>query len=284
MISTPSSLPAASAPSWTFCQKTCETPLGMTAMTFLPEPCRLQAGANRQARAASRMSALRLIFISPLRLLVEVVRLQAPFPVQLGKALNCGADADGERRRRDLTERGTYGRVVQLDGDAQGLLRAGDPPLRARNDAVDRGDDVGDRHRVAVQVEDVGAAQVRGRGADEDIGRIGDILKVRAAAEAYVVVAADDHRLHGFGRVGGDAKIAANAVDRQRPQADAADAVVEIVDARVVLVAALKSSIESRRVRRLGFGQRPVVLGRPEDGGGTGVNDLVDLPRRPPRR
>src|SRR5687767_437096 len=62
-MSTPRSRPAAAAPAWTLCQKKCETPFGMTAITRRPLAGRLHAGASTRQAQSARTKLFRFIVV-----------------------------------------------------------------------------------------------------------------------------------------------------------------------------------------------------------------------------
>ena len=136
------------------------------------------------------------------------------------------------------------------------------------------------------QIDHVAAQVVRLRSlvrcfqaADEHLGHVIDVLQILPAAVGDVIGPAQGQRLDRLGRLAGHAEIAADAVDRPRPQADAGQAVVLEVDAGVALVAALEVAVMRGRRQRHVVGQRArrIVLRRPEHGGGAGVDQPLHL-------
>ena len=132
---------------------------------------------------------------------------------------------------------------------------------------------------VAAQVVRLRPGVRRLQAANERPGHVLHVLQVLHAAVADVIRPADGQRLDRLGRLAGHAEVAADAVDRPRPQADARQAVVLEVDAGVALVAALEVAVMRGRRQLHVVGQRPgrVVLRRPEHGGGAGVDQPLHL-------
>ena len=67
MISTPASFAAVSAPAWTLCQKKCEVPFGITAMTRLPPVVWRRQASPKIVNAVTTINrpTVSLVFIFP---------------------------------------------------------------------------------------------------------------------------------------------------------------------------------------------------------------------------
>src|SRR5262245_47109522 len=104
----------------------------------------------------------------------------------------------------------------------------------------------------------------RGR-ADEGVGAVGYVEEVRLAAEADVKRAPDDGGLHRLGRIGSHAGVPPDAVNGQRAEPDARNAVLQKVDSRVFFVTSFERAVMRVHAAGAVFGRRAVAFA--EDGG-----------------
>src|SRR5258708_34647014 len=98
-------------------------------------------------------------------------------------------------------------------------------------------------NRLAVQIKNMSAFQIRCGCADESVGSVGHVLKVRASAKTNVERTTNHGSLHGFRRIGSQAKVAADPVDSQRPQSDAVYPMSETIDPGLALIAASEAAV-----------------------------------------
>ena len=96
-----------------------------------------------------------------------------------------------------------------------------------------------------------------------------------------MALAAQGQGLDGPRRLAGHAEIAAGTVDGPGTQADAGDAVVLEIDAGIAFIAAFENAVVRGRCQQHIIGDRRLILfRRPEDRGGTGINEPLYLPFR----
>src|SRR3982751_2363128 len=69
---------------------------------------------------------------------------------------------------------------------------------------------------------------------------VSDILELRSSGKTHVKRSTEHNRFHCLGRIAGQARVAINAVYRQRAKTDARESVIEKEDARVSFVCALE--------------------------------------------
>ena len=174
-------------------------------------------------------------------------------------------DAHGERRLRlGRADDALVGRCVEARREGQ--LRPVDRDLRARHRCRDRVDDVGQARARTGQVQRPRALERRAAGGDARLRDVLGELQVAGAGVAQRVRLAAHRREHRPGRRGGDALVAADAVDAVRAEADRGDAVVVEVHLRGPLVGALVDAVVGgRAAERLGA---VVVAGERRDARG----------------
>ena len=146
-------------------------------------------------------------------------------------------------------------------------------------------DDLGDSihlDSLAVQVENVCAGRGLVRAGDEGGRRVLYILKVGCATEADVKWDVQNRRLHGFGWIAGQTRIAIDAINGQRSQADAVQSVVRKIDSRITFVGALKDSVVRGRLSRGRFVERGPGVPVPKNSGLTRI-DYLSSANRPGR-
>src|SRR6185312_3317659 len=98
------------------------------------------------------------------------------------------------------------------------------------------------------EAERVRAVRRRARRLHEGTRDVGCVVELRPAAERDAVLLAADGCIDRERRAGGHALVAAGAVDAERPQPDAGDAVVLPVDPPGALVRQLVDAVERARV------------------------------------
>ena len=109
-----------------------------------------------------------------------------------------------------------------------------------------------------MQIKNVCAIEPGPGGANKGVGGIRRVKKVSPPAKANVEGPAYHSRFHRFGGVRSDSEVAPDAVHRQWTKADGAQAVIEIIDTRIVLVTAFEGAVVRRRIGGLGLFYRPV--------------------------
>src|SRR6185503_18649190 len=111
-----------------------------------------------------------------------------------------------------------------------------------------------------MQIENVRASYIGRSRSNESFGSIGYVLKVRSSAETNAKRAANHRGLHCFRRIRSQAKVAANSVDRQRPQPDAVYSMVEMIDAGIAFIAAFEYAVVRRWPGLVAFGHGVFVF------------------------
>src|SRR5262249_30312113 len=117
------------------------------------------------------------------------------------ESLNRRAHAHRERRRWKLTQRASNRRVIHLRRNRKRFARVRDRAARVWPGAFEFADDVGNVNRLAVQIENVSAFQIRHRGTNENFSRVVHVWKIRASTEANMKWSPDNGGFHCFRRV-----------------------------------------------------------------------------------
>src|SRR5260370_35479408 len=132
-------------------------------------------------------------------------------------------------------------------------------------------------NRLAVEIKNMSAFQIRCDCGDESVGSVGHVLKVRAPAKTNVERTTNHGGLHGFRRIGSQAKVAADSIDSQRPQSDAVYSMIEMIDPGIALIAAFEYAVVGGWPRLVSFRHRLFFFHQAKNPPGARVCNTVGL-------